>query len=201
MSDFGAALVEAWSESGLGELSAAQISPLEAHWTLLARWNAKMNLTAVRSLPEAVRVHYCECLYARVALGPLPQGTRIVDLGSGAGFPGVPLAVLYPHCDVALVDSNQRKAVFLRESTRGLPNVRVIATRFEALPGQWDWIVSRAVRPEDVLSHMPRLAPRVILFPGPQDLDLLIHRSCPHWSAPIPLPWGEGRYLLSGSVP
>jgi 16S rRNA (guanine527-N7)-methyltransferase len=94
---------------------------------------------------------------------------RIVDVGSGAGFPGVPLSIVRSDSTVDLVESHQRKAVFLREATRGLENVRVFGERAESLQGPWDWIVSRAVRPIDVLAL--RLAPNVSLLMSGNDLE------------------------------
>ncbi|MDE3166575.1 MAG: class I SAM-dependent methyltransferase, partial [Acidobacteriota bacterium] len=69
MSEFSTEVERAWAESGLAALSLEQVGRLESHWNLLCRWNAKMNLTAVRSLQEAVRVHYCESLLAVRLLG------------------------------------------------------------------------------------------------------------------------------------
>ncbi len=179
-------------------LSLERAGRLESHWNLLSRWNAKMNLTAARLLQEAVRVHYCESLLAVRLLGELAEGKRLVDLGSGAGFPGVPLAAWYSRCDITLVDSNQRKAAFLRESTREFGNVRVIGARIEDLEGQWDWIVSRAVRAEDILPAMPRLGSAVVLFPSAQDLPGLLARSEFRWSEAISSPWSPGHRIVAG---
>ncbi len=101
---------------GIVELSPGQIAALEAHYELLVRWNKTVNLTTITSLEEAVERHYCESLF----LGAhLPAGNlRVVDVGSGAGFPGFPVAILRPECSVTLVESHQRKAVFLREASR-----------------------------------------------------------------------------------
>ena len=186
--------------SGLPPLSAEQVGRLESHWNLLSRWNAKMNLTAVRSLPEAVRVHYCESLLAARLVGELAEGTRMVDLGSGGGFPGVPLSAWYPRCEVTLVDSNQRKAAFLRESTRNFDNIRVISARIEDLEGHWDWVVSRAVRGEDVLAAIPRLGSSVVLFPSGQDLAGLLERREFRWSEAVSSPWSPGHRIVAGRL-
>jgi 16S rRNA (guanine527-N7)-methyltransferase len=198
VSEFSTELGSAWVESGLAALNPEQAARLESHWNLLSRWNAKMNLTAVRSLRESVRVHYCESLLAARLLGELADGTRLLDLGSGGGFPGVPLAARYPRCEVTLVDSNQRKAAFLRESTRGFDNVRVIAARIEDVEGHWDWILSRAVRAEDVLAALPRLGSAVVLFPSTQDLQRLVERSEFVWSEAISSPWSPGHRVVAG---
>jgi len=124
-----------------------------------------MNLTAVEDMDEAVRLHYCESLFVGKSL---PSGhLRIADIGSGAGFPGFPVAVLRPECRVDLVESNHRRAVFLREACEGVVNVRVIAKRAESLEDRYDWIISRAVRPAEVLGL--RIAPMAaILMSGSQ---------------------------------
>src|SRR5579864_6396854 len=148
-----------------GSLTARQIELLEAHYKLLARWNSRLNLTRVDSEEQAVRLHYCESLFLgfRLPDGPL----RIVDVGSGAGFPGIPIAILRPECTVTLVESHQRKAVFLREASRNLKNVRVVSKRAEDLHETFDWIVSRAVAPKDVLRL--KLSPRTALLMGWSD--------------------------------
>lgn len=165
-------------------LSARQLDLLEAHYELLVRWNAKLNLTRIDSVEAAAQLHYCESLY----LGSkLPVGSYgIADVGSGAGFPGTPIAVLRPECHVTLIESHQRKAVFLRESTRDLPNVTVFSGRAEDLTARFDWVVSRAVTPGDVMA-LP-LAEKFALLVGPEDAQKL---------GGTLLPWGKGRFVAS----
>ena len=94
------------------KLSDDQIcSPLPA-LSALERWNKKMNLTSVQPGKETVLRHYCESLFFGSHLAS-ESIDSIADIGSGAGFPGVPIAILKPECNVTLVESNQRKAVFL----------------------------------------------------------------------------------------
>jgi 16S rRNA (guanine527-N7)-methyltransferase len=90
--------------AGIVELSPGQVEALEAHYRLLLRWNRTLNLTSIRKIEEAVERHYCESLF----LGThLPQDLlRIADIGSGAGFPGFPVAVLRPDCSVTLIESH-----------------------------------------------------------------------------------------------
>jgi 16S rRNA (guanine527-N7)-methyltransferase len=167
-------------------LTADQLERLHEHFKLLRRWNAKLNLTRILDPVEAARLHYCESLYLglRLPRGPL----RIADVGSGPGFPGLPVAVLRPDCQVTLIESHQRKAVFLREATRALPNVRVVARRAEDLARDpqesFDWVVARAVAPRDVL-NLP-LAANFALLVGLEDA---------HSLGGEPLPWGQGRFL------
>jgi len=143
-------------------MTAAHKAALEAHYDLMLRWNAKLNLTRITDREEAWKRHYEESVFLAEKLPPGPL--RIADVGSGAGFPGIPIAIVRPECTVTLIESHQRKAVFLREATRDLPNVRVLAMRAEEVKEKFDWIVSRAVSPEDVLKL--DLAPNIALLTG-----------------------------------
>ena len=114
------------------ELTPKQVDQLHNHYFLLEKWNKVMNLSAIRDLPGIIERHYCESLFLARELA-LSPGTTVVDVGSGAGFPGVPLAVVYPECQVTLVESHARKSVFLREATRDIPNVSVLNSRIETV--------------------------------------------------------------------
>ena len=175
------------------ELSTRQIKQLEEHFRLLSRWNEVLNLTSIGDLNEAIQRHYCESLF----LGAhLPQkALKIVDLGSGAGFPGVPVAVLRRDCQVTLVESHLRKSVFLREATREMENVLVIPERAEELAEFFDWAISRAVRYEEIKGCLINLAPNMALLAGEENPDERFT-----WNK-IKLPWGQHRFLwLRGST-
>ena len=156
-----------------------------------------MNLTSVHGA-EMVTRHYCESLFFGAKFPGEPAS--ILDVGSGAGFPGVPIAILKPVCRVTLVESNQKKAVFLREATRGLPNISVAAQRAEDLVQQAEWVVSRAVDPEEVVSLVPKLAPKIALMIGEDDFVALKNLSHIAWLDPVRLPWGDRRICLYGVV-
>ncbi len=178
---------------GIAELSPAQMAALETHYTLLLRWNRVLNLTSVRSEEEIVVRHYCESVFLAVRL---PAGrTSVLDIGSGAGFPGVPVAIVRPEAAVMLIESHQRKAVFLREATRTLPNVRVLAARVEEVREEGGWVVSRAVRFTDVAIDAARLAGHAALLTGDVTASELPGFD---WDEPVRLPWGEHRYLWIG---
>src|SRR5208337_5462263 len=162
--------------NGIANLSAPQVSSLHSHFELLLKWNQRINLTSVRSPEEIITRHYCESIFFGAHLPDAPDGFRILDLGSGAGFPGVPMAVLRPGWRITLLESHQRKAVFLRESTRGLPNVSVVSQRIEAVSARFDWLVSRAVKLEDVLGAIPRVSSLVGLLMGEADRPELQQR-------------------------
>jgi len=179
--------------AGVAELLPWQVEAFEAHYQLLLRWNRTLNLTSIKRMEEAVERHYCEALF----LGAhLPQGAlRIADIGSGAGFPGFPVAVLRPERSVTLIESHQRKAVFLREASRNLPNVRVLASRAEDVEDQFDWAISRAVSYADLASFLKNLAPNVDLLTGGEPPPDGIGFA---WQPPIIVPWGGQRFLRAG---
>jgi 16S rRNA (guanine527-N7)-methyltransferase len=177
---------------GIVDLSQRQVAALEAHYDLLLRWNKTLNLTTITSLEEAVERHYCESLFLGAQL---PAGNlRVVDVGSGAGFPGFPVGILRPDCSVALVESHQRKAVFLREASRKVGNVRVIAKRAEDVEEEFDHLISRAVSYEDLRGALNKLAPAADLLTGaenPPGLGM-------DWDEAIAVPWGNARFLRIG---
>lgn len=120
---------------------AAQAS-LVAYLDLLAKWNRTYNLTAVRDPAAMVPRHVLD------SLAPLPfvHGTTLADLGSGAGLPGIPLAIARPELAVTLIESNGKKARFLREAVRSLPlpNVTVAEARVQDATGRFDTVTARA---------------------------------------------------------
>lgn len=129
------------------ELSASTIERLLDYVDLLARWNTAYNLTAVRDPLEMVTRHLLDSL----AVAPLVSGDRLVDIGSGAGLPGIPLALIAvdtgtPNRQFMLVDSNGKKARFLRAAVRELElkHVQVAERRVESVVGQFDCVTSRA---------------------------------------------------------
>jgi len=179
-------------------LSDHQIGQLYLHYKLLERWNGKINLTSLKPGAELVVRHYCESLFFGAYVPSDAPGAAIVDIGSGAGFPGVPIAVLRPNWQVTLVESNQRKSVFLREATRHLPNVSVLAERAEVVKPSFDWAVSRAVNPRDLLVNLPRLARSVGMLLGESNYATLKSFNSIAWADPIRLPWGDRRLCVFG---
>lgn len=178
-------------------LSPLQVSELYTHYRLLESWSKKISLTSLEPGAELVVRHYCESLFLGARI-PAQDTARIVDIGSGAGFPGVPIAVLHAEWTVSLVESVQRKSVFLRESTRHLKNVSVIARRAQEIESRFDWVVSRAVDPCEILHYLPRLAPRLGLLIGEAGFQKI--RSAPGiaWADAIRLPWGDRRLCVLG---
>jgi len=139
--------VAAALEQGLAAmgLDAALAPPLLTYLTLLDRWNRTYNLTAIRDPLEMVTRHLLDSL----AMQPFLERGTLADLGTGPGLPGIPLAIARPQLQVTLVESNGKKARFMREAVRqlGLGNARVAESRAEALaePGAYDNLTARAM--------------------------------------------------------
>jgi 16S rRNA (guanine527-N7)-methyltransferase len=199
--DFPAILARKFS--AVCELSSDTLSELGRHYDLLLRWNKTLNLTSVTEIEQAVLRHYCESLFLGLQVPKEP--VSVLDVGSGAGFPGIPMAVLRPDCTFTLAESHQRKAVFLREATRHLPNVRVAARRAEEVEGAFDWVVSRAVKWPEVLKVARGIeggaSLSVGLLIGQDDAAELVRQRAFEWREPILLPWGLRRVLVVGHVP
>lgn len=184
------------------ELTPAQVTTLERHYVALVRWNRVINLTSIRTLEEAVVRHYCESLFLGRVLADRGLGSRILDYGSGAGFPGFPIAVLRPDWQVTLLEAHERKGVFLRESSREQPNVSVLSARGEDVKGQWDVVVSRAVASGELIPIASRLAGRIALLVGADSPELRPRGSGPaivEWEEPIKVPWGSSRWAVLGT--
>lgn len=182
-------------------LTESQMSVLHTHFRLLFAWNERLNLSSIRRPEDIVLRHYCECLFFASRIPPgAPLGWSIADIGSGAGFPGIPVAVVHPTSRVSLVESHQRKAVFLRESTRELHNVAVLAERAENIENRFDWIISRAVRPADVAAQVPRLSSRIGLLLSLPDFEIVRQDPRISWSEPVGIPWAQQTVCAFGSA-
>jgi len=181
---------------GILDLTSVETEKLWAHYELMRRWNERLNLTSVIELERAAVRHYAESLFL-ASLVPA-SARRVADVGSGAGFPGFPLAVARPEAEVFLIESDQRKAAFLREASDLSRNVRVRCVRAQALKERLDAVVGRAVRPAEILDTAQRTADWFGILLSRQDAEL-IAEGC---SAEVkPLPWDEQSATLIGVVP
>ena len=172
---------------------------------ILLRWNARINLTAVRDTQQIVTRHFGESLFAARHLLPL-SAKRLADVGSGAGFPGLPIKIWQPEVRLTLIESNHKKATFLREVARVLTfmDIDVYCGRAEDFPaGSPDIVTLRAVeRFDSALPYAARL-----VAPGGR-LGLLLGEAqasrvaavCPEfsWQEPIPIPLSTSRVILIG---
>ena len=202
-----AALLEPFIGTSLTEVQLQQIS---TYIDLLQHWNARINLTAVRKEEEIVTRHFGESLFMARHLFPEAhsQATapHVLDIGSGAGFPAIPLKLWAPQIHLAMIESNHKKAAFLREVARTLTltNVNVITERTEALlqrqtAPKADVVTLRAVE------HFEAILPQAIAFLAPAGrLALLISESqllsltTLKWSSPIPIPNSVQKILAVG---
>jgi 16S rRNA (guanine527-N7)-methyltransferase len=120
---------------------------LSVYLDLLLKWNARTNLTAIRDPEEIVQRHFGESLFTGIHLAQrLPSNATLLDLGSGAGFPGLPIQLLHPTLKITLAESQNKKSTFLREVVRtlNLPT-EVHAARAETLTRQFAALTLRAV--------------------------------------------------------
>lgn len=167
----------------LGPFVVRQITPelatqIEAYLALLAKWNRTTNLTAIRVPEQIIERHFGEAFFAAERLLS-PADVTVMDLGSGAGFPGLPMAMLAPAAKFTLVEAQAKKATFLKEVVRhlGLKNVKVFAGRAEEYALTADLVTMRAV--ERFVDMVPvavgRLAPegRLALFSTEECFALL----------------------------
>ena len=134
----------------LGLDPATASAPLLDYLALLVRWNKTYNLTAVRDPHEMVVKHLLDSLAMHPFVEDLAaRGGTLADLGTGPGLPGIPLSIVKPGLKVTLVESNGKKARFMREAIRqlGLKDARVAESRIEAVdePGAYDAITARAL--------------------------------------------------------
>jgi len=177
-------------------LEATLIESLETYYQLLAKWNAKINLTAFKLTPSGEDDAIDRLLIEPVvAARYVPDAARtLLDAGSGGGSPALPLKLACPHLHLRMVEVKTRKAVFLREAVRthGLRDAEVETARFEELLPRaelhesLDLVSIRAVRIETrtllTLQAFLRTGGRLLLFRGPGGIDL-------EASAPPPLTW------------
>jgi 16S rRNA (guanine527-N7)-methyltransferase len=196
MSDFARLLSATLGD--LIALTSEQIEKLEHHYQLLERWNRSLNLTAIRTMEQAVLRHYAESIFLAVQLRTLGTNCSATDIGSGAGFPGFPVAVVLPRWHVTLIESHQRKAVFLRESTRGLDNISVVAKRFEAVPGTFDVALSRAVAWSSIAKLLRSRAKNVALLAARTDAPGITSSADFAWEAPTSPPWDPETVVVIG---
>ncbi len=156
------ALAEMLAENpALPRLVEHQRRGLVAHAELLLRWNRVHNLTRLEEPREVARRHWADSLAGLVAFeSAAPElGRVIVDVGSGAGFPGIPAALLWPDRDIVLVEAARKRASFLQRVARelGLQNVRVENGRLEDVAAAADGVISRATLPWERLPALGRL--------------------------------------------
>jgi 16S rRNA (guanine527-N7)-methyltransferase len=183
-----------------------QILQIQQYIKTLLAWNEKLNLTAIRDPLEVLYRHFCESMYAAPAV-PVENG-RLADVGSGGGFPGLPLKILRPELRIFLIESNLKKATFLAEIIRELEltDTQVLVRRYEELGEEiapLDFLCARALGefPSflDWAGSQQIAAKQVILWIGARDLPELQKIRTWEWREPIPVPNSLRRLLLVGT--
>jgi 16S rRNA (guanine527-N7)-methyltransferase len=186
-------------------LDETRLSAISKYIDLLMKWNARMNLTAVRDPEEMVHRHFGESFFA--AKDALAQGRiqSVIDVGSGAGFPGVPFAMLEPGIQVTLIESNQKKVTFLRELvfSLDLKNVKVFSGRAEGYAEFADLVMMRAVEKfEKALPFALKLVHpggRILLMIGYSQVEMAKQLGKQvAWDEIVTVPGGHSRILLRG---
>lgn len=173
---------------------------------LLVQWNRKISLTAVREPEQILRFHFGESFLASAAV-PI-HGGRLADVGSGAGFPGLPLRIAVSELSVTLIESNTKKATFLSEVIRELRLDRcdVFRGRMEsylANSERFDFIAVRALGQHAEILRWARTKldrpGRVVLWLGEEDAVKISQDAGWRWGSPIGIPGSDRRVLLVGS--
>lgn len=178
-------------------LGPSEVEALFAHYELLLHWNRRINLTSVRGARDIVERHFGESLFLAARM---PEEGRVVDIGSGAGFPGLPVAVVKRGLKVTLVESVGKKAAFLRECAREHGSVRVCGCRLKEVSGKFDWATWRGVALEGIEDEVGGMVARAAAITSEKLATEWANSKVIAWEAPIPLPWDQRRVLLMGSV-
>jgi len=189
--------------AGLQPLPAGASSRFAVYLDLLLKWNAKLNLTAIREPESILQRHFLECIFAAQQLPP--EIRTLLDFGSGGGFPGIPIAIIRPDIQVTLGESQGKKAAFLREAVRtlGLPNASVHGGRVETLGLDFDAVALRAVdkMQEACREAFSKVKPEgyFLLFTTKNFLETMT-AALPGivWTASLPLPHSDQRILIIG---
>jgi len=190
-------------------LSDDKVTALLTYLELLLRWNAKINLTAIREADGIVTRHFGESLFAACHLLPEASNNEsAIDIGSGAGLPGIPLKIWAPGLTAKLVEANQKKATFLREVIRTLhlKNVEVLAQRAESVSETADLVTFRAVEyfgrvlqtAKGLVSRGGRIG--ILIGEGQVQTTELTMPDF-QWEEPLPIPQSRNRVLLVGRPP
>ena len=188
------------------EVNDTQVGQIQEYIKLLLAWNDKVNLTAIRDPLDILHRHFCESMFA-AKLVELDH-CRIADIGTGGGFPGLPLKILLPNAQIALVESSIKKAAFLAEVIRtlGLSNVNVVVSRYEELGEEIapiDYLCARA------LGDFARFltwaatnsvgAKRAILWLGTKDVEEVQKVKGWTWDSPVAVPQSLRRVIIIGT--
>jgi 16S rRNA (guanine527-N7)-methyltransferase len=188
------------------EPSPAMVAAIRLHVQLLQKWNKRISLTSLEDTREILERHFGESVFA-VNQVPILHG-RLADVGSGGGFPGLPIKMAVPDLDLILIESNTRKAAFLSEVIRtlGISNARVLNKRMEeidSLTDSLDFVIARALGDIPGLLRWSKTAlgdgGKVVLWLGERDSTVVSAESAWTWRSPALIPGSKNRALLIGA--
>ncbi len=181
---------------------------IRAYTDLLLRWNRRISLTTITDPLEILRFHFGESLLA-ISSVPMRHG-RLADVGSGAGFPAIPIRMVCKDIDLTLIESNRKKAAFLAEVARelGLSGIQIHAERMEDVDDRglgFDFVTARAVAIDDIFLRWANnhLGPSgvIALWLGREDSGKISLSSSWKWREPVSVPGADRRVILVGSKP
>jgi 16S rRNA (guanine527-N7)-methyltransferase len=200
------AIAQAVKEAGLAALNPEALARFEAYLALLLKWNSRLNLTAIRRPEAIVRRHFVECIQCAQELPQIPEPATLLDFGSGAGFPGIPIAICRPDISVTLTESQRKKAAFLREVVRTLDlKAEIFDGRVEQMPTsqRFTYVTLRAVdkMTEACEAALPRVATQgwLIVF-STTGTEAELEAALPEigWRRKVPIAGLERGQLLFG---
>lgn len=187
-------------------IDARVVGQIGRYLALLAKWNQRVNLTGIEDPEEILERHFGESMFAARVVR---LDGRLADVGSGAGFPGLALKLLFPNIDVTLIESSHKKAAFMSEVCRELKldGVRVLAERMENVePGDqaWNFVTSRAVGNVRGILDWARgtMTPggRIVLWVGVRGVEEARRTVSWRWEEAVVIPKSRQRFILIGSV-
>jgi 16S rRNA (guanine527-N7)-methyltransferase len=190
-----------FTQAGIVDLPVGSYDKFRAYLELLLRWNQRLSLTAVRDPDQIIQRHFLECAFVA---GRLPHGIGdLLDYGSGAGLPGIPIAICRPEIRVTLAEAHGKKASFLREALRVLDlEGEVYDGRVEAMPeGRFDAVAMRAVEKMDLaIPFALQRVKRYIVLLTTERSELARGTAMPgvEWLEPISIPNTEQMVLEIG---
>jgi 16S rRNA (guanine527-N7)-methyltransferase len=173
---------------------------------LLLKWNQRIALTTITDPEQIVRFHFGESMFACSAV-PIRNG-RLADVGSGPGFPSIPIGMVKSSLDVISIESNLKKSTFQSEVVRSLSlrNISLYRGRMEDYDGsarEINFVTARALGMFEELLHWSRVSlaehGKIILWLGESDIDRLGRIKTWSWLDPIKIPQSDRRFLLVGS--
>jgi 16S rRNA (guanine527-N7)-methyltransferase len=201
--ELGHRLNELLAQAGEAPLDPETASRFDAYLALLMRWNMRLNLTAIRDTEGILSRHFVESI---VCARAIPPGVAtLLDLGSGAGFPGIPIALCRPEVSVTLAEAHAKKAAFLQEALRTLSlRAFVYGKRAETLDSVFDCVVLRAVEKMEkaVMTGSRLVGPQgcLVLMTTGKELPGLVSAAGAkfEWMPPVRLPLSEDRLIALG---